>query len=557
MSNKYADSNQFIPGGGEMGKLIQEKDWGLTSLGEMQLWPQSLRTTLSIILNSRFPMFLYWGADLICFYNDAYRPSLGSNGKHPSILGMKAKEAWPETWHIIHPLITKVLQTGVPTWSEDQLIPFNRNNNIEDVYWTFSYSPVNDESRKPAGVFVTCTETTEKVLTVKELKESKEELQFAIEAAELGTFDYNPALNRFSANDHLREWFGLLPEAGIELHHAINVIDEEDREKVINAIKEALQFSSGGRYDVKYTIIHPVSKKETVVRARGRAWFNEKKIAYRLNGTLQDITEQKLFEQKLAREVVERTKELEEKNAELARINEELQSFTYISSHDLQEPLRKIQTFVTRIMDKEHDNLSNDAKDYFQRMRNAANRMQTLIDDLLAYSRTNVTEHNYHNTDLKALIEEVKEELMDDLQQKNATIEYGDMCSLNVIPFQFRQLLHNLIGNSLKFSKPGQPPLILIRSEIIENLDLQNTKLPGEVKYCHIIISDNGIGFEEIYNEKIFGLFQRLHSRHEYKGTGLGLAIVKKIVENHKGVITAKGELSKGATFDIYIPHID
>ena len=132
-----ANDLQFLAGGGEMGELTRAKDWSNTAVGDPEAWPQSLRTTLGIILNSKFPMFLWWGPELICFYNDAYRPSLGINGKHPSILGMKAEDAWPEIWDIIKPLIDKTLQ-GEAVWFDDLLVPIYRNGKIEDVYCTFS-----------------------------------------------------------------------------------------------------------------------------------------------------------------------------------------------------------------------------------------------------------------------------------------------------------------------------------------------------------------------------------------------------------------------------------
>src|ERR1700694_836428 len=153
-----------------MGLLTREYDWSNSALGSPDGWPQSLRTTLSIILNSKFPMFLFWGEQLICFYNDAFRPSLGNEGKHPYALGKTGAEVWPEIWSIIKPLIDQVLVEGEATWSEDQLIPIYRNGKIEDVYWTFSYSPVCDESDRRAGVFVTCTETTQKVDNFKNLQ---------------------------------------------------------------------------------------------------------------------------------------------------------------------------------------------------------------------------------------------------------------------------------------------------------------------------------------------------------------------------------------------------
>jgi PAS domain S-box-containing protein len=245
---------------------------------------------------------------------------------------------------------------------------------------------------------------------------------------------------------------------------------------------------------------------------------------------------------------------IEQKNIELERMNKELQSFAYISSHDLQEPLRKIQTFATRVIEKEENNLSDYGKDMISRMQDAAKRMQTLIQDLLAYSRTNTPESKFETADLNIILAEVKEDLKEELKEKNATVEAAQLCDAYIIPFQFRQLLHNLIGNSLKFSNPDHPPRITIRCEIAKGINFNNEKLIPQNKYCHITVSDNGIGFEPQYSEKIFEVFQRLHSRNEYIGTGIGLSIVKKIVENHHGIITATGELNKGATFDIYIP---
>src|SRR4051812_36086011 len=168
------DSTQqdFLANGGEMGQLTRALDWSKTKVGPIESWPQSLRTTLGLLLNSKFPMFLFWGPEHICFYNDAYRPSLGNDGKHPFILGQKGVDSWPEIWDFIKPLIDQVLIEGEATWHEDQLLPIYRNGKMEDVYWTFSYSPVNNESGKPAGVLVICNETTENIKLVKKLEDS-------------------------------------------------------------------------------------------------------------------------------------------------------------------------------------------------------------------------------------------------------------------------------------------------------------------------------------------------------------------------------------------------
>jgi PAS domain S-box-containing protein len=179
-------SAAFLLGAGEMGKLILEYDWASTSVGAIGQWQQSLKTTLGILVPSKFPMFLFWGDELICFYNDAYRPSLGNDGKHPSALGKPATQVWPEIWPVIKPLIDQVLAGGEATWSEDQLIPIFRNGKIEDVYWTFSYSPVIDESGKPGGVFVTCTETTRAVQMRDALQLSEQRFQNLVREATVG-----------------------------------------------------------------------------------------------------------------------------------------------------------------------------------------------------------------------------------------------------------------------------------------------------------------------------------------------------------------------------------
>ena len=284
-----------------MGKLIRTFDWSKTPVGPIHSWSHSLKTMVGVVLHSGFPMFLWWGEEMVQFYNDAYRPSLGDDGKHPKALGQKAIECWPEIWSIIFPLIQNVRKTGQSFLAEDQLIPIFRNGKIEDVYWTFTYSPVIDETEKIGGVLVTCIETTEKVSYLKALKENKEQLLFAIEATELGVWDYNPVTNKFSGNARLKEWFGLPAQDDLDLTLALNSIAAHDRNRVWEAIQSALQYSSGGNYDVNYTIIHPVNKSERFVHAKGKAHFDTNHKGYRLNGTLQDITSSEMSRRGLER----------------------------------------------------------------------------------------------------------------------------------------------------------------------------------------------------------------------------------------------------------------
>lgn len=261
-----------------------------------------------------------------------------------------------------------------------------------------------------------------------------------------------------------------------------------------------------------------------------------------------DLSERKMVEEKLKNYA----KELEQKNEELLRSNKELESFTYVSSHDLQEPLRKIQIFSNAVLTGDFENLSERGKEYFNRMFSAANRMQQLIEDLLAFSRATSANAEFENVDLNVLLDDVLSNIRASAEESNAIIETEKLPVARVIPFQFRQVLQNLISNSIKYTKPGTPPHIKISAQRI--VAKKDKELKPNVKYHKIIVADEGIGFEQQHAEKIFELFQRLHTKEEYQGTGIGLAICKKIIQNHNGAIKAKGVPDKGATFEIYIP---
>ena len=252
-----------------------------------------------------------------------------------------------------------------------------------------------------------------------------------------------------------------------------------------------------------------------------------------------------------------KTLELENNNKELKYINTELEAFNNIVSHDLQEPLRKIQMFISRLEGKESELLSSQGKEYFSKIRVTANRMQTLLIDLVNYSRTIKGDKVFVKTDLNKVIEEILQDLSSNIEDKKAIITIGNLPAIKAIPFQVKQLFINLISNSLKYSKENIAPEISITSKKITEKEMHDYKIANKKDYYKIVISDNGIGFKQEYSDKIFLLFKRLETDPKYSGTGLGLAICSRIVDNHKGFIKVKAKLGVGAKFYIFIPKVD
>ena len=483
--------------------------------------------------------------------NERYLQLVGKR----NIIGLPVSEAFPEfKGQGLYELLDNVYATGVPFVGNEMPTKLDKGNgNLEEIYINFVYQPYHNSEGEVDGILVHGVDVTEQVLARKKIEESEKQFSTLanniqnlawIADGEGWIFWYNQRWYDYTGTtfDEMEGW------GWEKVHHPDHI------ERVIDFVKQAWQKNE------PFEITFPLRRKDGKY-----CWFltrvfpvkDAKGKVLRWIGTNTDIEEQKVFSEQLEEKVNERTvqlntanQNLEEKNTELQKMNKELEAFTYISSHDLQEPLRKIQTFAGRIIATEEEHLSDTAKEYFSRMQYAATRMQTLIEDLLAFSRLSTSERKFEKTDLSKIVDEVKEEFKETMEEKNATIIADEMCEANIIPFQFCQLMHNLIGNALKFSKKDVPPHIIIKSELLKGSHSPFVNRDA----CHISVSDNGIGFEKQFSERIFGVFQRLHGKSEYTGTGIGLAIVKKIVENHDGIITAQSEVEKGATFNIYLP---
>ncbi len=248
-------------------------------------------------------------------------------------------------------------------------------------------------------------------------------------------------------------------------------------------------------------------------------------------------------------------KVLEEKIETLNRSNNELEQYAYVASHDLQEPLRKIIAFSDRLIHRHKDSIDQDTLSILEKIDKSAIRMQSLINDLLSFSKVSKPGINKTETDLNEILDEVLENLADTIQQKRALIHSEILPPVYTYPVQIMQLFQNLISNSLKYSQPDIFPKVNISYEIVLGHEIPDSiEIHKELEFFKIDFEDNGIGFSQEYAEKIFVIFQRLHGKDKFQGTGIGLAICKKVIANHDGYITATGKENKGAIFSVYLP---
>lgn len=381
-----------------------------------------------------------------------------------------------------------------------------------------------------------------RIKTESELREKQIQLLEAERMVKIGNWSWDIETSNVEWSEGLYQIYEKSPMTFKPDYDAfVHYIHPEDRQKVLQTIEDAVEKKSS--YELYFKKLLD-NKSIKYVHSIGNPKLDLENNLVGYFGVTQDVTEQRNYQNQILQQ-----------SEELKRSNQDLEQFAYVASHDLQEPLRKIRAFGDRLETKFSDKLEETGVDYINRMQNAAERMQVLINDLLAFSRVSRKDQEFKKHDLTGILEEVIEDLETKINESDAQVKYDRLPSINCNNIEMKRLFQNIIANGLKFKKPDVPPVITITSEIVKGSELkEDFHIGGNKKYVKIRIKDNGIGFQKKYKERIFNIFQRLHGRSEYKGTGIGLAICRKIVANHEGHITAKGEENKGAEFIIVLP---
>lgn len=503
--------------------------------------------------------------------------------KDRSILGKKIIDALPEIkGQGFLELLQGVFDTGQPFFGNGILAKLVRNGNLNDVYFDFVYTPVRRSTKEIIGVMVLANEVTEQILAKKRLEETEVILRDAVELAELATWSIALDDHRFTCSERFSSWLGVA-DGSLALDDFYSLFEEDSRKEfkrhVESISKMAQHFAF---FEGEYGLLNKVNKHVTVIHLHARLGYEEGR-PHSIKGTAQDITAQKFMQIELERMVQLRTEELAASNEELAASNEELRSsneelaitneelsestqqlirsndelsqYAYVASHDLQEPLRKIQTFSNRLM-HESAKLDGEKLSWAEKINQSSARMSLLVRSLLEFSRLIKPEESFEQVDLNGIVKEVIKDYEVIIDDEKAEIVMQELPTIAASQLQMHQLFQNLISNALKFSKAGQHPEISIQCKEIDLEEMQKfvTGPITSYRFFHITIVDNGIGFGGQYAERIFEIFKRLHGQTEYKGSGIGLALCRKIVTNHNGYIFAESQPGEGSTFHVFLP---
>jgi signal transduction histidine kinase len=530
-----AGLNDLFCGDGELGLLCRDKDWTSTPLGQVEQWPISLRTAVGIVLSSDFPMIVLWGRELVQIYNDAYRLLMGD--KHPAGLGQSNRECWPEVWHINEPIYDRVF-AGETISFHEALYPLAPHGVLQDFYLTLCYQPVRKDNDAIGGVFVTVFDVTSEVRARRErdraLAEAEAERQRLQEV-----FQQSPAfVATLRGPDHV---FEMVNPPYEQLVGQRNLVGRPVRE----ALPEVVSQGFIDLLDRVYTtgepfigteaeiLLHPDESGPPVTRYLNFVYLALRDGHSVVAGILAhgvDVTAQVLAR----REVEGKAAELMQVARALEQSNRDLDEFAYAASHDLKAPLRNIANLAAWIEDDLGPQASPEVQQQLALLRGRVQRMDALIEGILAYSRAGRRD-TVAAVDSGTMARELVELL--GLGDGVEVVVPPDLPTLTTEPVPLQQVFMNLIGNAVKHTRAARP-------DVRVTVGWRDAGDSYEFS-----VADNGPGIDLAYHERIWGLFQTLQSRDTVEGSGIGLAIVKKIVERRGGRVWVASEPGAGATF--------
>jgi len=511
-----------------MGGLIRAFDWSVTPVGSPQGWPQSLRSMVGLLLSTNHPMMIWWGPELVQIYNDAYRQTMGAE-RHPSALGQRGRDCWGEIWPIIGPQIEQVMSGGGSVWQEDALVPVTRHGRLEQVWWTYSYSPISDESGGVGGVLVVCNDVTAQHRTTEALRKSEERLQFALEAGGgVGTWDWDLRADLVYADPRLAELFGMDPRAAAEgapIETFIASIHPEDRADIRQRIQDAT--ATGGDFSAEYRVVGADGGTRWLL-ARGRCSHDARGKPLRFPGVAVDTTGH--------RQAIEALEEADRRKDE----------FLAMLGHELRNPLSPILTAVAILERAESIGFPAIARARGVIDRQARH-LREIVDELLDVARITSGKINLKKdyVEIASAVHRAVEQVGDLMDKSRHRFELtlpdapvyviGDLNRLT-------QVLSNLLNNAAKYTEPGG--IISLRA------------MAGDGGVW-IHVRDNGIGILASVLPHVFDLF--IQSRRALDraqgGLGVGLTVVRRLVELHGGrVAVSSAGGGQGSEFSVWLP---
>lgn len=567
-------TSDIFSGGGEMGQLMRALDWSNTPLGPLASWPQSLRTTISICLSSRFPMLIWWGAELVMLYNDAYRPILG-NTKHPQAMGQRGQECWPEIWNIIGPMLQDVMNTGSATWSDNQMLPLERNGYAEECYFTFSYSPIRDETGGIGGVFTAVTETTRQVLSERRLRmlhdlaEYSAEARTAEEACSIsaGILAQNAAdipfallylLEDDGKTATLAGSFGLDSNTPASPTHVdLNSASTDSKQWPLTQVAHTQQAeiveNISTRFDPFYVHGDGLLPHSVLVLPISRPGLPTP-YGILLAGISPmralDDDYRNFFELVAAQLAIAIGKanayhEANRRAEALAELDRAKTAFFSNVSHEFRTPLTLMLGPIEDALADTENSLSPQQYERLQIVRRNSLRLLKLVNTLLDFSRIEAgrTEAIYEPTDLAAFTTDLASAFRSAMEQ--AALQFVVACSplpelVYIDRDMWEKIVLNLLSNAFKFTFTGQ---------ITVSLYLENNA-------AHLRVRDTGTGIPQ---EELPHLFERFHrirgaKARTHEGSGIGLALVSELVKLHNGNVQVESVPGEGTTFTIIIP---